>query len=422
MAGNSVYEQTKHKQWRGGFQRSPRASLCFNCKSVAPYETLYKGWCQACIAAWKQTADVAVVSAAADDYAASRKLSVGALAQLERLKERILSPKADEDFLPLTRFMGSRGVGHQQTWWNILLMMHTLEVETTSQLAKIGKESHDTLHLCGRHSAVDRTSLSGFLSRINSVEDFKPWNTATPAFRDYVRGFVADNKMWVWSLRPLASGDAKQREIKRSCSEAAKDKRRRQRAYQKELASVPTRPCSAFWPFSPNDADEQSALLLAIDAAVPRYLPTSIREDVCQDLVVAVLIGDCTLENLHGSLPRYIRDVFRLHPTKYGAYSLDHPAPWMHGEDDRTLGEIIAAGEFGSRLWAGEDEAHESDGWHHGRNRAVGITTLGEQCRAKANGVAVPDLIVPEDESISADVLEVYVSDMRPAAYRGLRK
>lgn len=398
---SSIYQQTKHKRIEG-LVSATRAAMCFNCRNIAPRDELFKGWCQTCIGEWKATADSELLAQARAGYAPHACLAPPGLAQLDRLKSRVLHPKRDEDFLPLTQFMGARGVGANQAMWNVLLAMQTLELKTTAELHKLGIASHDTMHLCGRHAPVQRMSLQGLLSRIRSTEDTFTLLKNDKHLSDYVRGFVSDNRLLLWTLTRT--------------NVDVFDRERTRRFHAKYGKAKFSRVCPAFWPFAPSDANEQHDLLEAIDRTVPKCLPESIRQDVCQDLVVSVLTGDITLDELQGSLPKHIKAVFKFHPTKYSHLSLDQP--WS--EDGATLGQMLDAAEYLSPM-----QTHGTweppigpDGWHEGHDRAVGLGTIGEHLRHKHDGVAVEGLHIPEPYQMDEDVREVFQADINPRGYR----
>ena len=79
-------------------------------------------------------------------------------------------------------------------------------------------------------------------------------------------------------------------------------------------------------------------MLCAVDAIVPKYLPNQTRADMCQDMIVAILSGDVTLDNLKDGLPKYLKQFLKGAPSKYGHLSLDQPVGYG---DTRTLGQTL---------------------------------------------------------------------------------
>lgn len=89
---------------------------------------------------------------------------------------------------------------------------------------------------------------------------------------------------------------------------------------------------------------EGTELVLAVNNVVPRSLPEQIRSEVCQDLLVAILSGELDAADLGKKASVYLKKAFRMFPTRYGAISLNEPAPWLGGTDknrDMPLIEML---------------------------------------------------------------------------------
>jgi hypothetical protein len=80
-------------------------------------------------------------------------------------------------------------------------------------------------------------------------------------------------------------------------------------------------------------------LLLMINEAVPRTIPEDRRADICQELAVAILIGDEDVANLKTAWMKMFHKVYKLHPTLYAPLSLDAPIP---GTDNLLRIETIS--------------------------------------------------------------------------------
>lgn len=72
-------------------------------------------------------------------------------------------------------------------------------------------------------------------------------------------------------------------------------------------------------------------MLRAISAAVPHEIPHDRRADICQELAVAMLIGEADVKTLQTDWMKMFHKVYKLHPTQYADLSLDAPMP---GTDD----------------------------------------------------------------------------------------
>lgn len=87
---------------------------------------------------------------------------------------------------------------------------------------------------------------------------------------------------------------------------------------------------------------EGSEIVLAVNEAIPRWIPEQLRADICQDMIVAIISGELDLSDLNAKASSYIKKMYRVYPTRYGAISLDSPPPWMR-DSDTPLVEMLDA-------------------------------------------------------------------------------
>jgi hypothetical protein len=105
-------------------------------------------------------------------------------------------------------------------------------------------------------------------------------------------------------------------------------------------------PLTEFYPYVTSQNQQEHDFLLAVEALVPKSLPNWARADICQDMIVAVLTGEATIENIRDAVPRYIKWFFAKEPSKYGNLSLDTPMrnnSFKGARNVMTLGESISA-------------------------------------------------------------------------------
>lgn len=399
------------------------SALCMKCGALTLRAEMHKGWCVPCVALWVGTTDPWLIYQA-QSHLPSGVVPVSRMKQIERLQEKVIEPISDDAFLPLTRFMGARGVGSQRTWWNVLQAAYEMELSTTAQIANVG---HNTMHLCGRHAPVQRLSLQGFLSRIfSSRGEFKLF-TQDARFRDYWRGFINDNRLLIFTYKQT--------------SVDVYDRAATLRMEAKFGKIHFDKHTPAYWPFESEHAgksreagrlEELPDHVMEIGKLVAVHsMPESLREDLCQDLVVAVLTGEATLDQLRheATMRQYVREAFRHHPLKYGHYSLDRVAnPAMFGGVDSSKSEWVTGDDISpdraDRGWlealcVDPDERH---GWHEGRDREKGIATLGEIARDSNEGHAIkggPNPVRTPDD-IDEEIAEVFFADSHPQWRRKL--
>lgn len=81
------------------------------------------------------------------------------------------------------------------------------------------------------------------------------------------------------------------------------------------------------YPFLPKaqQGNRDHELLLMINEAVPRNIPEDRRADICQELALAILIGEADTRNLSKAAKAAFSKVYAMHPTMWGPLSLDAP-------------------------------------------------------------------------------------------------
>lgn len=395
--------------------------LCEKCGASTPRSEVYKGWCLTCVGSWVETVDPLLI-AQAKDQLPLEVLPLTMIQEIERLQERIIhDAPPDEAFLPLTQFMGLRGIGHQRALWNFLQALYVFELESVAEATRLGVVAPNTVHLCGRHAPVQRMSIQGFLSRIHSAADaFHLWKQDR-RFADYIRGFVSDNRLSLSRYRPTGVD--------------VYDRFANEKMWAKVGRPHFDKHTPTYWPFegeyngrlrAKGELEELPDIVMEIGQLVPKHMPWSLREDLCQDLVVAVLSGDATIDGLRENIKYYVRQAFEFHPLKYGRYTLEVTEGYSEGQFDHNDGRQYrppltdedadvsrAARGWLSELCVEPRPVHE--GWHAGRNRPVGLMTVGEQLREKRDGHAIdgPHSVVDECE-IDPDVAEVFYEEQHP--------
>jgi len=100
-------------------------------------------------------------------------------------------------------------------------------------------------------------------------------------------------------------------------------------------------PIADCYPFVSSNAarSPDHELLLAVNALVPEELSPDVREEVCQDILLAILEGKTTIEKVGYDVQQYVKSHYKFMPKKFGHVSLDASA---FGElDGRTAYEVI---------------------------------------------------------------------------------
>jgi hypothetical protein len=128
------------------------------------------------------------------------------------------------------------------------------------------------------------------------------------------------------------------RDAERVWDKAHGNKERKTRRYFEE------NPLPEFYPFIPKGLDviadsiDGMELLIEVNKSVPKEIPEYAREDICQELLVAILSGEIERNLLadRAIIKGFISKTFKSIST--WDLSLDAP---LYGDDDRTLLDII---------------------------------------------------------------------------------
>lgn len=92
------------------------------------------------------------------------------------------------------------------------------------------------------------------------------------------------------------------------------------------------------YPYIVGKAKNDSAFLLAVNAVVPHGLPGDLRNDVCQDMVLAILEGDLSPDDIAAEMPKYLKGARKRYSMPWGTVNIDAPL-W---DDGRPLAEVIS--------------------------------------------------------------------------------
>lgn len=255
---------------------------------------------------------------------------------IEKAKEVIIEPSpVDLD-------------GRSRNMLNFTRLCMEAEVQTIQEIDSIGRGSHDLVHLSGVHKFRYSPMKADELRYYWTV-----WWQHDNLIRkvDGLRSYIID----VLEASAYRAGKSRRAfGLFLGCSGFDNDEsghlRRPWRTaewYAERRAARPVfKPLTEFYPYVTTENDQEHEFLLAIEKLVPKSLPNWARADICQDMIVAVLTGEATLDNIRDAVPRYIKWFFAKEPSKYGDLSLDAPmrnSSFKGSRQVMTLGESIAA-------------------------------------------------------------------------------
>lgn len=259
--------------------------------------------------------------------------------QLEKLKAQI--PEREFDILHAVDpwFCLSHKAGYAKGLWNFTVALMDAECENLELAYKVAADSTDLIHLCGFHklrfSQNKWEQMRWFFTRV--------WHNKAilhlkPGLKDYIEFICENSKVPNGRFtRPLGlfkinnDGDGALQRLPWRTKEW----------YGRHRPSRPahiTAPFSEFWPYVTRAVQDEHNLLIAVDNIIPRSLHEQTRADICQDVIVSILSGEVSLENLSDTWPVYLKRTFKQYPSKYGHVSLDIP---VFDGSKTTLAEVL---------------------------------------------------------------------------------
>jgi hypothetical protein len=242
--------------------------------------------------------------------------------KIETVKNRIIeASEFDQRHLlrPLLLFMGSQSEGRIRSLWNLLTTLKDMDVPSVTEAIKLAR-MEDYRHVCGLHANPTNSTFCSIVSRVVARKDVAQ---LVPGLWEYARHLGHSSGGNIFTLDPIAEQAYRVR--------SSRDWRLAPRAFRETLPEL--------YPYISGNPTSEHEMLMAVDQIVPKGLPNSVRSDVCQDMIVAVLSGDTTVENLRGDLKKYMGQFWKMFPDKYGHISLDAV---VHGTEDFKLIDTIS--------------------------------------------------------------------------------
>lgn len=241
--------------------------------------------------------------------------------------------RAERELLPLALFKGQTSLGDVQAMWNMTQALRVAEIDTCADASRFVGTNPDIAHAAGLHPSMSDTQNGAFggklqrlTARIFSAPDGVKIDRETTEYLRHVMN--RSHRLIITGLVPIDRYSPYSRVAWR-------------RPRPKLLG--PDTPVNPSWPFVTETRTpdiEGMDVLTAVDALIPKGLPNQLREDVCQDVVLAVLTGEVDLDALREPGAPWLKDIFKRYRTKYGTVSLDAPPPW--DKNGRTLLETLA--------------------------------------------------------------------------------
>lgn len=234
---------------------------------------------------------------------------------MNSLTDLVVRPGMRKFLWPLCLYRGQMNPGHAHRLWNYALLMMAAEAETLADGLSLA-HNPSFAQLCGPVNKPQKQTLYGFFGRLWDNPDV---TDNIPHFTEYVRSLDL-GPSW---LKRVSLETAEQ-----YCApwRVSTHPEHDPRAEKPESGAK-----VLYYPYLVHDpaSSDGSEIVMLVNEIVSKTLPPQVRADVCQDLAVAILSGDIRPQDAYDWVNRYVRDVFKLHPTKWGAsgplVSLDQP-------------------------------------------------------------------------------------------------
>lgn len=232
---------------------------------------------------------------------------------LEKLESAIIKPGLEEKLVPLVAYRGNMTLGRAHRLLNLTISGMEQDCELADLTQRL-QHNPDYSHLCGPDKRAQYNGLCGFFGRL---EDNPEVANNIPHLLDYVRGLGG----FRFSLERVSPETGRRRNVGAGGWREFVGKPKKEKA--DKAISTPPRPALVY-PFLIHDGGRaEHDLLRKVNAAIPQYYSPDRRADMCQDLIVGILSGDFSEDDLGLPAKEMTKRVMQMFPTKYGPVSLD---------------------------------------------------------------------------------------------------
>ena len=253
------------------------------------------------------------------------------------IANKIVAPGVEKHLVPLLKFRGSADLGRVHRLWNFTLALKETGVETMGDAVKLANHPKFA-HLCEPMKGAPYRHIGMFFNRLM----LKPLVCSLePGLLDYVRG-IAPFHFELMEVSDIAHhrGHAWWREY-------APRARTPEQIAAAQVAKLRPRATELMWPYIAHDPKKTSIggtdIVAMVNSIVPKAIPEESRADICQDLILAVLEGKYSVDDIRDNPRKHIAAVRDHSPWKYEWVSLDAP---LYGDEGLTLAETLAAPEW----------------------------------------------------------------------------
>lgn len=255
-------------------------------------------------------------------------------AGMNYLSDLIIRPGIEKKFGPLLLYRGAMYPGHAHRLWNMVLLMMASEAETISDGFKILNNPNFS-QLCGPVRPPGRPTLISFFGRL--------WDNPLVAkniegLNEYVK-FMDLGECWLQRVDRFSE--------KAECAPWRTSLHPDKGTYVRKERGIPKKE-DLFYPYIAHDAKKATTndLVMVVNAAVPKGWPEHVRADVCQDIIVAILSGEISRDQVHDHVKKFINRHFQSNPMYWegGRVRMSMDAPIGDPDGDMTLHDVLSDG------------------------------------------------------------------------------
>lgn len=258
-------------------------------------------------------------------------------ANFNSLADKIIRPGIEDKLVPLCLYMGGASLGSIHRKWNLIISAMEADCNNLNEIVAFSR-SPSCSHLCEPPKGLPHLGLRGFIARLSDNPDVMNNISGLSEYVGYVNSHPSYGSRTYspFKLRRISLYGERTLTPWRFEIRKARPKRHTP-SFVRELL------CYPYVIHKPVDGGEEYEMMLAVNKAVSRGIPDFLRSDICQDLIVSILCGETSVENIKDSLKEATRKVIKMHPTKYGPISLDAP---VYNDGGQTLAEMIDSEAF----------------------------------------------------------------------------
>jgi hypothetical protein len=275
-------------------------------------------------------------------------------ALIEKLKPQVADPEWPERLLPLFMFRGATKPQRIHTLWNVAYGMYLREaqslgdgIKTFNSIRTFEREGrpratwdghpNDVGHFCGLHAPLQNFSLRSIFERLRGCPQLT--DSVGRGFTEYVEWIHPASCILIPVMQ--VSKYTRTKGLSWWRTPRPLMKRGRKPKIKAPVVKAPAwymKDAPSFIPKNSRSVDV--ALMQHIHTIVPKGLPSDLKGDLCQDLLVAVLSGETSISNLPEMMNKYARTARKMMPDRWKTISLDAALP---GGDDHTMMDHIGS-------------------------------------------------------------------------------